>query len=69
MYCYTFIDSTTENEVDTNGINNSSMEVLDMVAFQVPPDIVYRQLNATHYQWCGPFLHMAEYFAKFTNTR
>ena len=69
MNCYTFSNSTNENELDHAGMDNSSMDVLDLIAIPDPPDILYRDVNATHYQWCGPFLHLAEYFAKFTRTR
>ena len=65
--CYTF--STNDNMVDWSDATNSSVKVLDMIAIPYPPDIVYRQLNDTNYQWCGPQLYFAEYFAKFTRTR
>ena len=65
--CYTF--STTDNMTDWSDNGYSNVHVLDMVAIPDPPDIVYRELNDTHYQWCGHLLYFAEYFAKFTRTR
>ena len=68
MDCYTF--TTNDNSMDWNDDgDNSSMEVLDLIAIPYEPEIMYQHLNSTHYQWCGHLLYFAEYFAKFTLTR
>ena len=33
------------------------------------PELFYWRWNDTHYQWCGPMLMIAEYFAKFINAK
>ena len=69
MFCFTFSNSTNDNEVDSIGVNDSSMDILDMLALPLQPHIVYNELNATHYQWCGISISLAEYLAQFTRTR
>ena len=64
--------STTDNILDWNVLgnsSNSSNDVLDIISMQVVSVSIYRQLNETHYQWCGPLFNFVEYFARFTSTR
>ena len=70
MFCYTFSNNSKNKfNLESNRMNNSSMDILDFIALPYPPDLIYRDVNDTHYQWCGPYIHLAEYFAKFTRTR
>ena len=48
--------------------NNSSGEIINAESYVNSPNMIYNVLNDTHYQWCGPVIMIAEYFAKFTGT-
>ena len=50
-------------------LDKNSTDMLEVIPYPYVSDIIYRQFNDTHYQWCGPQLYFAEYFAKFTRTR
>ena len=67
--CYELSATDDQNVVDWTAIQNFTGDVIDFGSTPLAPTVVYRQLNDTHYQWCGTFLHFAEYFAKFTKTR
>ena len=52
--------------------NQTTDEIIIMVPGPYIPHLFYMELNETHncqYQFCGPMLLIAEYFAKFTKTK
>ncbi len=59
-----------DNGSVTQWVNNKTTEsVVNIGPFPYIPQAFFQVINSTHFQWCGPMLMIAEYFAKFTNTR
>ena len=49
--------------------NKTTDTFIDISVNSLIPDAIYTKWNATHYQWCGPILMIAEYFSKLTKTK
>ena len=64
-YCYNLTDDN--NVIDFKPFD-SNKSIIDISVLGVAPNAFYIE-NETHYQWCGPNLLVAEYFARFSNTR
>ena len=60
------IFSFLDNENDEN---NSTSLVFKVLGYPYKTDIAYRIINDTHYQWCGPMMLIAKYFALWKNAR
>ena len=45
---------------------NTTLKITPIPRF---PHTVFYNINATHYQWCGPMLLIAEYLGKLTKSR
>ena len=41
---------------------NSTGNVIEMVSMDLPPNMSYKDLNDTHYQWCGPMSAVVQQF-------
>ena len=64
-YCYNLTDDNNVIDFEPFDANKS---IIDVSVLGLAPS-VFRIQNQTHYQWCGPNLLVAEYFARFSNTR
>ena len=64
--CYELSAIGDNNVIDLTHKNSS--EVIDVMPYPYL-FLSFKQLNDTHYRWCGPALLLVEYFAKFTNTK
>ena len=60
------------SSIDGNDVmdwtHNNNSEVIEVMPYPYM-QLQHKQLNASHYRWCGPALLMIEYFAKFSNTK
>ena len=65
--CYDL--SRDNNVIDWVDQNNTTLDIIDVVGLEFYPDLTYKAINDSHYQWCGPMLYFAEYFARFTNKK
>ena len=45
---------------------NTTLEIAPFPRF---PHTIFYDINATHYQWCGPMMLIAEYLGKLTKCR
>ena len=43
-------------------------EIIDVLCYP-NYSLFYTRFNETHYRWCGPWLLILGYFAKFTRTK
>ena len=66
--CYV-LSETNDKYVKQWTDNRTTETVINVFGYQNNPHLTYRELNDTHYQWCGPMLLIAEYFAKFSKTK
>ena len=49
--------------------NKTSDTIIHVAPYFYVPFAFYTIFNDSHYQWCGPMLLLAKYFAKFSNTK
>ena len=66
-HCYLLSDLNNDNVISFS--HNVSTTVIDIQPYPYNNVLQYKQVNHTHYQWCGPMLLIAEYFARFSKTR
>ena len=67
--CYNLSTIDDRSDVIDWTLNNSSDTIIESTAYPYLTELIYTQFNATHYQWGGPMLLIAEYFAKWTNVK
>ena len=49
--------------------NKTTDTIIKVAPLAFAPYLVYTELNETHYQWCGPMLMIAQFFARISNTK
>ena len=69
LNCYNLSTIDDKSDVIDWTLNNGTNITLETIAYPYLRDIIYNKFNATHYQWCGPMLLIAEYFAKWINVK
>ena len=66
--CYNLSDS--RDAYVKEWVNNQTTEkIIRAGPYPWIPFAFFTRWNDTYYEWCGPLMLIAQYFAKFTNTR
>lgn len=66
-HCYLL---TALNNGDLITFNtDTTSKVINIQPYPYNDVLLYRQINHSHYQWCGPLILTAEYFARFSKRR
>ena len=66
--CFT-MDNNEQGYIKEWVDEETTDQVIKIAAYANMPHIFYNELNATHYQWCGPLLLIAKTFAKITKSK
>ena len=69
LNCYNFSTNGNDSDIIDWTLSKNTSNVLEVMPYPYVSDILYRQFNDTHYQWCGPMLMILEYFAKLINVK
>ena len=66
--CYQFSFNSIEYVIKWTD-NQTEDRVIEIAPYAKFPHLFYKELNSTHYQWCGPYLLIVEYFAKISKVK
>ena len=71
IYKYRFncVNSTNESYVEKWTDNQTTDTVINVGPLSYVPNLIYTDYGNGIYEWCGPLLLVAEYFAKFSKLR
>ena len=66
--CYNL--SETNDKYVKQWVNNETTDtIINIVLYHVISLEIFTRFDQDNYQWCGPMIMIAEYFAKFSKTR